>query len=227
MRGHGPVVKWQNTPFASGRREFDSRQVHQLIIDDMENIYEQLEIPEHDRHTSISKAKAEFIFDFLKDKPISKTLETGFAYGCSAAHIISATKKEHIAIDPYENGRCNLGLSNIKKLGLEKFLRFIELPSQIALPNLLQENFKIDFGFIDGGHKFDNIFIDWFFIDVLLNKNGYIMFDDMWLDSTKAAASFIGNNRKDYQEIKTPIENIYLIQKTGEDKRDWSHFEKF
>jgi len=194
----------------------------------MENIYEQLEILEQGRHISISKDAAEFIFDFLKDKPISQTLETGFAYGCSTAHIISATGKNHIAIDPYEKkGFNDLGVYNIKKLGLEKFLRFIRLPSQIALPNLLNENIKIDFGFIDGNHKFDNIFIDWFYIDLLLNNNGYVLFDDTWLKSTQKTISFIKNNREDYKEIAIPITNMGMFQKIDGDKRIWSHFKPF
>ena len=85
----------------------------------------------------------------------------------------------------------------------------------------------MDFGFIDGGHKFDDIFIDWFYIDLLLNQDGFIMFDDSWLESTKTVASFIRNNREDYQEITTPIENIFLLQKLTKDTRDWSHFKKF
>jgi predicted O-methyltransferase YrrM len=193
----------------------------------MQNIYEKLKIPEHDRLTSIRKVEAEFIFDFLHNKKISQTLETGFAYGCSTAYIISATKSPHVAIDPYQDRYRNLGLKNINQLGLESYLRFVKTTSHIALPNLLQEGLKIDFGFIDGGHKFDEIFIDWFYIDLLLNDDGYVMFDDAWLSSTKAVASFIRNNREDYTEISTPINNIFLFQKVGKDNREWSHFKDF
>ena len=193
----------------------------------MQNIYEKLEIPENDRLTSIQKDQAEFIFDFLKDKKISQTLETGFAYGCSTAYIISATKSPHIAIDPYQQSYKNLGLKNIAALGLQKYLKFIALPSLAALPAILSEGLKIDFAFIDGGHKFDEIFIDWFYIDLLLADRGHVMFDDSWLKSTQTVASFIRTNRRDYTEIKTPIENIFLFQKTGTDQRDWRHFENF
>ncbi len=193
----------------------------------MQNIYEQLEIPEHDRLTSIRKEEAEFIYEFLHDKKITQTLETGFAYGCSTAYIMSATQSPHVAVDPFQERYEHLGLKNIKKLGLDSHLQFIKLPSHIALPNLLQEGLKIDFGFIDGGHKFDDIFIDWFYIDLLLNQGGYVMFDDTWLHSTKTVAAFITRNREDYVAVSVPIDNIYLFQKTGEDRRDWSHFKDF
>ena len=193
----------------------------------MQNIYEKLEIPEDDRSTSISKEQAEFIFQFLKDKKLSHTLEIGFAYGCSTAYIISATRSAHIAIDPYEESYRNLGIKNIKNLGLIRYLIHKKEISHLVLPALLKEGIKIDFAFIDGGHKFDEIFIDWFYIDLLLQKNGYIMFDDSWLRSTQLVASFVRKNRKDYREIKTPIKNIILFQKIGKDTRKWFHFREF
>ncbi len=193
----------------------------------MQNIYEKLEIPDNDRFTAIRKDQAEFIFSFLKRKKFSPTLETGFAYGCSTCYIIAATKGKHIAIDPYQHSYKNLGLKNVKRLGLKKHLRFLKLHSHVALPKLLQEGKRIEFAFVDGGHKFDEIFIDWFYIDLLLVSRGYVMFDDTWLRSTQAVASFIRKNRKDYKEIKIPIKNLYLFQKVGVDKREWSHFEEF
>ena len=193
----------------------------------MRNIYEELEIPDEHRITSIEKEEGEYIFDFMKSKIIRRTLETGFAYGCSAAYIISATNAPHIAIDPYHENYDNLGLRNLTKLGLQEHLELIKLPSHIALPQLLMKGTSIDFGFIDGGHLFDEIFIDWYYIDLLLNKNGHVMFHDRWLKATQMIASFIRHNRKDFREVKTPIRNIYLFEKVGEDLRDWQRFVEF
>ena len=144
----------------------------------MQNIYEQLKIPEEDRGTSIGKEQGEFIYEFLTKNNLKKTLEVGLAYECSTAYIISATKSPHIAIDPYGEIYDNLGLKNLKKLGLDRFLIHKNAPSHIALPNLLQEDVHLEFVFIDGGHKFDEIFIDWYYSDLLLEKNGYVLFDD-------------------------------------------------
>jgi hypothetical protein len=75
-------------------------------------------------------------------------------YGCSAAHILSATNASHIAIDAYE-GYGNLGLINIVKLGLQGRFQLIKLPSHLALPQLLMSGTAVDFALIDGGHKFE------------------------------------------------------------------------
>jgi predicted O-methyltransferase YrrM len=198
----------------------------ELIVADS-GIYESLEIPEADRVTSIRKDEAEFIYQFLRVREIRSTLETGFAYGCSTAHIISATQSPHVAIDPYQQDFGDLGLRNIERLGLSKHLTFIREQSALALPDLLRRGATVDFAFIDGGHKFDEIFVDWFYSDLLLNAGGFIFFDDSWLYSTQRVASFIYRNRADYSLLKTPIANLVAFQKTGKDSRTWSHYENF
>lgn len=193
----------------------------------MTAIYQQLEIPEKNKSTSITKLEAEYIYDFLKEKNIKNTLEVGFAYGCSTAHIISATKSKHYVIDPFQESYSNLGMRNIEKLQLKKFLIFENDFSHNILPKLLKNNIKIDFAFIDGGHKFDEIFIDFYYVDLLLNQNGYVLFHDSWMRSTQYVASWIKNNKKNYKILKTPIKNLILIQKLGKDNREWYHFKGF
>jgi predicted O-methyltransferase YrrM len=190
-------------------------------------IYEQLEIPEKDRLTSVQKAEAEFMHEFIKEHGLSKTLETGFAYGCSAAHILSATKTSHITIDPYQDTYNNLGLANMEKLGFNKRLRFMGEFSHSALPKLLSEGVTLDFMFVDGGHNYDKIFIDFYYGDLLLQQNGYIFFDDAWLRATQVAAAFISTNRKDYALVSTPIPNLIAFKKIGQDDRTWEHFVEF
>ena len=68
----------------------------------MENIYDKLEIPETRRDTSITKQEAEYIYQFLSEKKINTSLEVGFAFGCSTAHIMEATNSTHYAIDPFQ-----------------------------------------------------------------------------------------------------------------------------
>jgi predicted O-methyltransferase YrrM len=193
----------------------------------MSSIYDQLSIPEGRRATSIQREQGEFIFDFLRRQTVSRTLETGFAYGCSTAYILSATNAPHIAIDAYQEGYDNLGLANIARLGLQDRLQFIRSPSHVALPQLLSNGVAIDFAFIDGDHKFEGIFVDWFYISMMLNRFGYVMFDDAWLEATQTVASFLRNNRADFREIEVPVANLYLFQKVGRDESDWKGFRPF
>lgn len=187
----------------------------------MLNILKKIKI---DKKSSISKKDGEFIYNFLKNKKIKKTLETGFGSGISTAYIISATKSNHIAIDPFEKKNFNnLGLENIKKLGLSKFLRLEKDFSHNVLPKLLDEGIKIDFAFIDGMHLFDYIMLDLFYIDKLLNNNGYILFHDNWMPSTRLVSDWIKKNRKDYKLIHESY-TLLLFQKINKDIRKWNHF---
>jgi len=189
------------------------------------NIYNRLNIP--NKNSPIPQKHGEFIYSFLKMNSIKKTLETGFGYGCSAAYIISATKSTHIVIDPFEKSQWkNIGLHNIKKLNLSKFLRFENDFSYNVLPKLLKEGIKIDFAFIDGMHLFDYIMLDFFYIDLLLNNNGYVLFHDNQLLSTNLIVNWIKKNKLNYTLIKEDS-CFVLFKKIKADVRKWDHFIAF
>ena len=99
--------------------------------------------------TSIRSEQGEYIVELLSGLPITRTLETGFAYGVSAAYILSATRAPHIAVDPYEESYGNLGLANVARLGFQDPLEFVRLPSHVALPQLLARGVCVDFAFVD------------------------------------------------------------------------------
>src|SRR3972149_7907264 len=160
-------------------------------------------IPAKRRCVSITRDEAIFIYNFLRERKITETLEIGFAYGYSAIYIMSATGAPHIVIDPYQGEFDNLGISNVKKLHLYKRLIFYPDYSQIILPKLVLSGKKFAFVFIDGGHRFDDIFIDFYYSDLLLRMGGFIIFHDLVFKSTQLVAAWIKNNRHDYRFIHT------------------------
>ncbi len=190
-------------------------------------LYDKLVIPKEYAVISISAAEAEYIYSFLKEKGIKKTLEIGLAFGCSAVHIISATQHQHYAIDPFQDKFKQAGLNNVKDLGLDKYLVFEKDYSFNVLPKYLENGSTFDFIFIDGDHKFDFAFVDFFYADRLLNQKGYILFHDSWMPALRGVASWIKNNRKDYSFVETPQNNLILVQKNGTDDRSWDHYEGF
>jgi predicted O-methyltransferase YrrM len=187
-------------------------------------IFEELEM---DTETAILKEEGEYIYNFLKEKNIKRTLEIGFAYGCSSAYIILATQSKHYAIDPYQPWYQSLGKKNIERLKLSQYLDLKEEVSQFALPKMIKEGVKIDFAFIDGGHLFDEIFVDFYFVDMMLEENGYILFHDIWMPSTKAVLSWIANNKKNYEIIELFIGDLIMVRKLKNEQRVWDHFESF
>ena len=190
-------------------------------------ILEKIEIPDHNRSTSIKDNEAEFIYSFLKENGITETLETGFAYAKSAVFIIAATQSAHISIDPFQDHYENIGLKNIKKLGFDKFLNFYNDYSHNVLPKLLAEKRQFNFIFIDGDHKFDGELVDFYYADLLLKEKGYILLHDTWMRSTRLLMKFIKTNRKDYIQIKTSLRNFALFQKINKDPRDGMFFKEF
>lgn len=186
-----------------------------------------LVVPEHDSATPVKPSEALFIYNFLKQTRITSTLEIGFAYGRSAAHIVSATQSLHHVIDPFQQNYDNLGMKNMQHLGIDSLVKLHPDFSHSVLPEMVNAGQKFDFIFIDGDHKFDGIFVDFYYADFLANEGGYILFHDTWMRSTQLVMSFIDKNRKDFKRIDTPLRNIALYQKTGTDNRNGMHFKGF
>ena len=190
-------------------------------------INELLVIPTEDTSSPVKSEEAEFIYTFLKKHSITRTLETGFAYAKSASHIMAATNSKHIACDPFQKNYQNLGLENVKRLEQNDLLEFHDDFSHNVLPRILKEKQAFEFIFIDGDHKFDGELIDFYYADLLLEKNGFILLHDTWMRSTRLLMSFIKSNRKDYKSIPTGLRNLALYQKVSTDDRNGMHFKEF
>lgn len=189
--------------------------------------YDDLDIPPRDRGTAISRDEAEFLHALVARLKPKATLEVGMGYGCSAAFIISAARTVHYAMDPLQADYQGLGLRNVEKLGLAGHLRFFPEYSHTVLPRLYAEGTKVDFAFIDGGHRFDDIFLDFYYADLLLEQGGHILLHDAWMQSTQTVAAWIRANKANYREVATPRKNLVLFRKSGEDARAWNHFRYF
>jgi len=190
-------------------------------------VLDKITIPASDRYTSIRAVEGEFIHQWVKNRGLNKTLEVGFAYGASTACIMSAHSGTHTCMDPVQEDYQNLGVSNMESLGYSDRLSFHPGYSRDVLPRLYAEQRTYDFAFIDGSHLYDGIFIDFYYVDLMLSAGGFVLFHDAWMRSTQMVASFIKSNRKDYKRIPTPVRNLILFQKTGIDERPWHHFREF
>lgn len=192
-----------------------------------EKINQILEIPAEDASSPVKSEEAAFIYNFIKEHSITRTLETGFAYAKSASHIMAATQSKHIACDPFQDKYQDLGLKNVRKLNQTDLLEFHNDYSHNVLPRLLREKKKFEFIFIDGDHKFDGELIDFYYADLLIANKGFILLHDTWMRSTRLLMTFIRSNRKDYKAIATGLRNLALYQKIDIDKRNGMHFREF
>lgn len=192
-----------------------------------EEINQIIDIPSERSYISIKPEEAAFIYNLIQGEKLRKTLETGLGFGNSACHILAAHGQHHIAIDPFQKDYDYKAVKNVEAIGFKEKFSFIEDYSHNVLPELLKQNQQFDFIFIDGDHKFDGILVDFYFADLLLENNGFVLFHDTWMRSTQLVSSFIEKNKDNYKSIPCKLRNFHLFQKKSNDERDGMHFKEF
>ena len=198
------------------------------------------------REAQVGEAGAEYLLDgitqvsadqglwlhqlCLKVRP-KKTLEIGLGYGFSTLYFLAAISQNkvghHTAVDPYQSRWHGIGLANVVRVGMASSFRFIKDLSFPALVDLGRAGEEFDIIFIDGGHKFDDVLVDFTLASKLCPKDGYIVLDDLWMPSIRKAAAFLRTNRKDFLSVETRMKNIAVFQRVGPDTRLWDHFQDF
>lgn len=198
-------------------------------ITSFDEAFQRINFLREKRYESVSEAEGRFIHNLIKEHRLNVTLEIGLGYGASAVSIMSAYNGRHTCIDPYQQKNYqNSGLKNIEALGYYDRVDFYEDRSHNVLPRLYAERKVFDFIFIDGDHRFDSIFIDFYYADLLLSKNGYILFHDSWMRSTQLVASYIRRNRSNYAQIRGAGLNLILFQKSDKAPiSSWDDFNEF
>ncbi|HTZ40595.1 MAG TPA: class I SAM-dependent methyltransferase [Syntrophales bacterium] len=141
-------------------------------------------------NSQISIEEGLFLQRIIREIQPRVSLEIGVAFGVSSMFICEALREvgahRHICIDigplrKRETGeldRYGLGLLNLERCGYGNMIESYEMPSELALPELLQEGRKVDFVFIDGWHSFDHCLLDFFYANRLLNVGGAVAFHD-------------------------------------------------
>ncbi len=162
---------------------------------------------------------------------LTRTLETGMAYGLSTLAICSVHAERgegaHIAIDPFQSSDWgSIGVLNLRRAGLSERARVIEARSDEALPRLRDEGVRIDFALIDGLHLFDATLVDFFHVDSMLDVGGVVVFHDTWLPAVAQAVAFVRSNRA-YQAIDAGDDAMVALRKVADDERAWDFHRDF
>src|SRR5690242_3646614 len=114
---------------------------------------------------ALPAADGDVLRDTLIARGVRTVIEVGLAYASSALAIAealcapAATPASHIVIDPFQaTAYENVGLDVLNAAGLADQTTFIGEQSSIALPRLVAERFKADAAFVDGSHRFHEVF---------------------------------------------------------------------
>jgi predicted O-methyltransferase YrrM len=167
--------------------------------------------------SSISMDEASFITELVKETRPKVSLEVGLAYGISALAIFEGVDKaifqKHICIDPYQTGWGGVGLYNLERAGVSRFVEFHEARSYEALPRIIAGGESVDFAFIDGWHTFDYTLVDFFLIDKLLRVGGVVVLDDSDWPAIRKFLRFVRMNLN-YSVIRTTLRRISIKRRT-------------
>jgi predicted O-methyltransferase YrrM len=156
----------------------------------------------------IKRNEGEALYGLVRELNACRTLEVGMAWGLSALFLCQGHKDAghppigldgraaHTAVDPFQvKGFHSMGVHNLEKAGLGKYVRFVEESSHTALPRMVKEGEKFDLIFIDGCHLFDAALVDFFFADQLVEAGGHLVFDDLWMPAVRKVLGFVLSNR--------------------------------
>ena len=146
---------------------------------------------------TVPSADCDILRDLLIADGVSDVVEIGMAYGSSALAIgealISIGKPDpmHVVIDPHQaTSWSNVGWGLLQSAGLDTSTRLILEPSSIALPRLIGEDFTADAAYVDGSHRFHEVFVDLYFLQKIVRPGGLVVLDDHWFPSVQTAAAY-------------------------------------
>jgi hypothetical protein len=98
-------------------------------------------------------------------------------------------------IDPLqESAWSNVGRELLCSAGLDSIATLMLAPSSIALAQLAAEGFTADAAFVDGSHRFHEVFVDLYFLRKIVRPAGLIVIDDNWAPSVRTAARYYERN---------------------------------
>jgi predicted O-methyltransferase YrrM len=143
--------------------------------------------------------------DVLRDTLVAhgarSVIEVGLAYGSSALAIgealcsSDATDVSHIVIDPFQaSAYDNVGWDALIAAGLADYTTLLLEASSVALARLTAEGYSADAAFVDGSHRFHEVFVDLYFLRKLVRPGGLIILDDAEWPSVATALRYFDLN---------------------------------
>ena len=139
-------------------------------------------------HSHIDRLEGDLLSAWLAQYAATRVLEIGLAFGVSALFIADALADRpgatHDIIDPHQARDWHgCGLRHLERAGYGGRITFHDEPSELCLPRLLARGYRCDAAFIDGFHTFDQVLVDFYYVNRLLEPGGIVVFDDVHMPS--------------------------------------------
>ena len=160
--------------------------------------------------------------DLLITERVETVVEVGLAYGSSSLAIgealvsVGTHRPRHVIIDPLQATEwSNVGWQLLRSAGLDTIARLIRQPSSRALPQLIAEEFTADAAFVDGSHRFHEVFVDLYFLRKIVRPGGLVVVDDHWWPSVHTAERYFETNMG-WQAVHGAFDGGTIDRRTGQ-----------
>lgn len=158
--------------------------------------------PERDFETvTLPERDCDIVRDLLIAEKAQTVVEIGLAYGSSALAIgealltVDAPNPRHIVIDPFQQQAYNnIGWDLLCSAGLDAVADLVTAPSSLALAQLVMDGVVADAAFIDGSHRFHEVFVDLYFLRKIVKPGGLLLLDDDYQPPVRAAVRYYERN---------------------------------
>lgn len=186
---------------------------------------------------SIGRPAAEYVYETVRRLAPRSTVEVGMAWGFSSVAICAALRDagggvNHV-IDPFQVQQYEgVGLAALAGYGLMAHARHYAERSDVFLPRFFAGHVadpatnRIQFGFIDGDHRIDAVFMDFYYVNKLLEEQGIVIFDDVQFPSIASVVSYALKNFH-YERLPCAEVRYAVLRKTKDDDRGWGDYGSF
>ncbi|MBX3390053.1 MAG: class I SAM-dependent methyltransferase [Phycisphaeraceae bacterium] len=187
--------------------------------------------------TGMTRDSGDTLTELIANEGAANFLEVGLGLGLSTVFLSLGILRHResfdaLTLDPFQESHWDsVGLEMIRRAGLSDRVKFEKQYSEYVLPRLAEAGTRFDFIFVDGGHLFDNAFVDTFFAVRLARPGSLIVLDDRWMPAIQKTAAFFTGNIGLIDESApkgTPGHRFISLRVPREMKvRKWDHFADF
>ena len=150
---------------------------------------------------TLPEAECDRLCELLITERVETVVEIGLAYGSSALAIgealvtVDAPQPSHVIVDPFQaSAYRNAGWEVLQAAGLGSIITLLPEWSSIVLPRLVTDELLADAAFVDGSHRFHEVFVDLYFLRKVVRPGGLIVLDDRQTPSVGTALRYYERN---------------------------------
>jgi hypothetical protein len=182
----------------------------------------------------VSPAGLALVAHLSRCNPAKISIDIGFGMGGSVAMALAAQKDRgesftHVSFDPFGLVQGGAVVQTYLEGEFPDEFKRVWKSSQIGLSQLLDQQGPgcAGYVFVDGGHTFEQVMVDFSLSDQLCCVDGHIVFDDSYYPAIEGVIEYIRTNRPDYVVWDNPVPNTSVVRKVSYNYPSWDAFEPF